>query len=100
MVRLQQRGKSKEGVKMVMRYGVSPGGKDGVMLRRRDAETEINRRKRWLLRLGDSERHKWLRKALRRRIKTLELMRGCIVVHKEDRIITVYNRTRKRLRGR
>lgn len=99
LIRMQQRGKSADGIKMVLRYGVLSGDREEIMLRRRDADSEIEKRKRWLARLrGANSRKKQI--ALRRRIRTLEQMRGCSVIQKNNSIVTVYNRTRRRLSKR
>ncbi len=92
----QRRGKSAPGVRLVMRYGRLRDGR--FLLTGRDVRREVARRQRWLARARLSDRR---RRALKKRIETLEKMRGCaVVVSEEGDVLTVYNETRKRLRNR
>lgn len=98
-MRMRQRGKPEEGIRMVLRYGRRRAkGGDGLMLRKKDVEREIERRKRWLGRIDAKKR--FLLKAMRRRIRHLERMRGCVVVERSGAVITVYNRVRRFRRRR
>ena len=97
-MRMQQRGKNSEAVKLIGRYGrYSPETKN-TLLRCRDARREIERRKRWLRRI-DPRRH-WVAAMIRRRIKFLEQSAGCAIVTDAEAIVTVYDRTRRVFRRR
>lgn len=94
--RLQQRGKPTDGVKMALRYG--RGGGDGLhVLHSRDARWQIARRRIWVERL--KQRRPANRVAIRclnHRIAALKIMSNCAVVVKHGRVVTLYNRTRRR----
>lgn len=98
--RLQQRGKSAEGIKMLMRYGTSIEDNRRV-LRSKESRRQIARRRAWLERLKkrrpDSSR---LQKNMSRRISVLETMCNCVAVYENGKVITVYNQTRRRWRRR
>ncbi len=98
--RLQQRGKSAEGVKMILRYGEVR--KDDVrILRNKTAKREISRRRAWIERIKQTRpRALRLIKNLNRRIAALDKMRNCVLVCKNGKIITVYNKTRRLYRQR
>lgn len=93
--RLQQRGKTAEGVKMLMRYG--DVREDNVrFLRGKTAAREIARRRAWVERLKQKRpQAKRLIKSINRRIAALDKMRNCVLVYKNGKVITVYNRTRR-----
>ena len=93
--RLQQRGKSRESIRLILRYGKRQKQFDRVFLSRRRAEKEIQRRRRWLARLERRQGNRRAIDAIRRRVKTLERVRGCVVVQKTDMIITIYHTTRR-----
>ena len=83
---------------MVLRYGVRHKYQDGFFLRRKEAKKEMERRQKWLLRLEKSNGKRRIIKAMRKRLQTIERMRGCVVVEKDGRVITVYDR-KQRFRG-
>ena len=87
-VRMQQRGKSTEDVKMVLRYGTDRQGR--VLLYSKDARREIERRKRWLARLERRSGDRRLMRAMRRRIKSLDKTQGCVVVSQNGSVITLF----------
>ena len=90
IVRMQQRGKSAQKIKMVLRYGTGCYTKLGVFFKKQDAEREINRRKRWIQRMDAKKQA--LRKAMYRRINLLQKIIGVVVIKDDGRVITVYNR--------
>lgn len=93
--RLQQRGKTREAARLILRYGKRQQKTDRFLLKTRQAEQQIERRRRWLMRLEKRKGSRHIIRALRRRVQTLERIRGCVVVLKEDQIITIYNMTRR-----
>ncbi|MGI9306380.1 MAG: hypothetical protein ACR2P5_03655 [Gammaproteobacteria bacterium] len=98
--RLQQRGKSAEGIKMIMRYGEMRED-NALILRNKTVKREISRRRAWVERIKRrSPRAGRLIKRINRRIAALDKMRNCVLVCKEGKVITVYNQTRRRNRRR
>ena len=99
-MRMQQRGKNKEGIKMLMRYGQEKGQNERMLLSK-DAKRQIARRRDWLLRL--QKRHpgnRTMQKKMSKRISALEMMRNCVAIFDNGRIITIYNQTRARFKKR
>lgn len=98
LARIRQRGKSTEGVKMVLRHGTNRGGDARVMLKK-DSLREIERRQQWLKRLSGL-RAKIYSRAMKKRIYALEKMRGCVVVVKNNNVLTTYNETQRKAKKR
>ena len=100
-VRMQQRGKNSEAFKLIRRYGAFSPDTQNVILRRRRAEQEIERRKRWLRRINpaDPKRRQVIRQ-IRQRIKNLERFAGCVIVVRDGKILTVYDRERRVYRNK
>ncbi|MGU9951907.1 MAG: hypothetical protein ACNYPH_06345 [Gammaproteobacteria bacterium WSBS_2016_MAG_OTU1] len=100
MQRLQQRGKTVDGITMLLRYGNKEPGNLRV-LHTKEADAEIARRRTWLFRLKKRRPHdRKLQKKLVRRIKALEIMRSCAAVFENGKVITIYNQTPDRRRRR
>ncbi|WOV91779.1 MAG: hypothetical protein R1F54_03830 [Candidatus Zeuxoniibacter abyssi] len=98
LARIRQRGKSTEGVKMVLRHGTNRGHSSRVMFKK-DSLREIERRQQWLKRLSGS-RAKTYSRAMKKRIYALEKMRGCVVVVKNNSVLTTYNETQRKAKKR
>lgn len=98
--RLQQRGKSAEGVKMILRYGEAREDNARILLGK-TAKREISRRRAWVERIKRTRpRAGRLIRRLNRRIAALDKMRNCVLVFRNGKVITVYNRTRRFRRRR
>jgi 5'-3' exonuclease len=92
---MQQRGKTKEGVKMLIRYGRKQP-KSRYLLHSKDAEQEIARRQVWLQRLQKRQpNNRTMHKKLKKRIDAIETMRNCVAVFDNGKVVTVYNQTRR-----
>ena len=82
---------------MVLRHGVKRN-QDSTMLLKKHSSREIERRNMWLKRLSGTRLI--YARAIRKRIKMLEKMRGCVVITQGTSIITVYNESRKKAKKR
>lgn len=96
LVRMQQRGKTAEDIKMILRYGTQSDG-SRRFLRNKDADQQIARRRAWIKRINRHQSHgRRVIKIIARRISALERMRNCTLIFKNEQVITVYNNTRRR----
>ena len=94
MMRMQQRGKTYEGIKMIARYGQDKK-KNFRFLSKKDAQIQIMRRQAWVARIKKRSPHKRaLIKNINKRIAALEKVKNCVIVIKEGRVITLYNMLR------